>query len=121
MTSQTFSDWLDKLKIAWETKNPQMAADLCAENVLYYETPFDKPLKTKDEVLYDWKSVPEDQKDIIFDYKILSVNENLGIAHWTAKFTRIPSGNKANLDGIFKVVLNEEGLCTEFRQWWNSA
>lgn len=120
MTNRMFSGWLDKLKTAWETKNPQMAADFCAENVLYYETPFGKPLTTRQEVLNEWKSVPNGQKDITFDYEILIVNENFGIAHWTAKFTRIPSGEKANLDGIFKVTLNGDGLCTEFRQWWNS-
>lgn len=120
MTNQTFSNWLNKLKIAWETKNPNAATDLCAEKFLWHETPFSKPLETKEQLLEEWKSVLN-QENISVSYEILSIYENFGIAHWTAKFTRIPSEGKANLDGIFKVKLNESGLCTEFRQWWNST
>lgn len=117
MTHEGFEKWLEGLKTAWETKNPQMAADLCAENVLYYETPFDAPLKSREEVLHEWEHVPTGQKDITFNYKILSVSEDLGINHWTAAFTRIPSGEKVSLDGVFMVKLDSNNQCTEFHQW----
>ena len=119
MTRQQFEDWLERLKIAWETKNPEVAANLCAGKVLYYETPFGKPLMKRKEVLKEWENVPRSQKNITFSYEILSLEDNFGIAHWSAKFTRLPSYKKAHLDGIFKVSLNEKGLCTEFNQWWN--
>ncbi len=119
MTYEKFNNWLNKLKVAWETKNPNAAIDLCAEKFIWHETPFSKPLETKEQLLEEWKSVLN-QENISVSYEILSIHENLGIAHWTAKFTRIPSGNKANLDGIFKVSLDENGKCTEFHQWYNS-
>lgn len=119
MTQQKISDWLENLKIAWETKDPQKVKNLCAENVLYYETPFSKPLN-RDEVLKEWQSVPKSQKDIRVTYDILSFENNKGIAHWSAAFTRIPSDEKVYLDGIFLITLNEENLCTEFHQWWNA-
>ena len=118
MSPQRFVEWFNKLKIAWETKNPQDAADLCAEKVLYYETPFGVPLKTKWEVLKEWQTVPSSQKDIVFSFEILNVDKSAGIAHWSVEFTRIPSGKKTFLDGIFKVILNDDNLATEFRQWW---
>jgi len=119
MTRKQFEDWLEKLKVAWETRDPEAAANLCAEKVLYYETPFGRPLTQRKDVLKEWESVPGEQKDITFSYEILSLEDNFGIAHWSAKFTRLPSGKKAHLDGIFKISLNEKGLCTEFHQWWN--
>lgn len=118
MIQNKFTKWLHELKIAWETKNPQRAANLCAEKVFYYETPFGEPLRTKQEVLKEWQTVPNSQKDIMFSFEILSFDESVGIAHWSVEFTRIPSGKKTFLDGIFKVTLNESGLATEFRQWW---
>ncbi len=118
MTEKVFAEWLNKLKIAWESKNPQGAADLCAEQTLYFETPFGPPLKSKQEVLKEWESVPKSQKDIVFSYNILSVSETMGIAHWSASFTRIETGKHVKLDGIFQVKLNESKLAEEFHQWW---
>lgn len=119
MTRQQFKEWLDKLKSAWETKNPNAAIDLCAEQFLWYETPFSEPLKTKEQLLKEWKSVLN-QENISVSYEILCINENMGIAKWKAAFTRLPSKEKATLDGIFKVSLNEQGECIEFHQWYNS-
>lgn len=118
MTSYEFDSWLKKLKKAWENRDPQAAADLCAENLEYLETPFSEPLKTKKEVLEEWKSV-ENQKDVSLSYEIISIFGNHGIAHFSATFTRIPSSKKVHLDGIFQVKLDENNLCTEFRWWYN--
>jgi hypothetical protein len=119
MTRRQFKDWLDKLKRVWETRNPKAVIDLCAEKFLWYETPFSKPLKTKKQLLEEWKSVLNQEK-IFISYEILSINKNVGIAQWRANFTRLPSKEKATLEGIFKVSLNEQGECTEFHQWYNS-
>jgi len=119
MTHQQFKDWLDRLMIAWETKNPNAAVDLCAEKFLWHETPFSEPLKTKGQLLKEWQGVLN-QENISVSYEILSINENVGIARWIATFTRLPSKEKATLDGIFKISLNEQGKCTEFHQWYNS-
>ena len=48
------------------------------------------------------------------------MSENIGIAKWHAKFTRLPSKEKTELDGIFLVSLDNKGQCIEFRQWYNA-
>jgi hypothetical protein len=120
MTYEQFDKWLEDLKQAWVTKNPQAAIDLCADNFIWYETPFGKPITTREELLKEWQTVPSNQKDITVSYEIITVSSDFGLAHWSAKFTRIPSGEKAHLDGIYKVSLNERNLCTEFHQWYNT-
>ena len=50
MTRQQFDKWLKDLKTAWESKNPNAALDLVAEKFIWYETPFIKPLSTKQEL-----------------------------------------------------------------------
>lgn len=119
MTKQDFVKWFDKLKNAWENKNLDSALDLCADKFLWYETPFAEPLRTKAQLLKEWQSVL-DHKDISVSYKILSIDNNVGFAHWNAKFKRIYSNENAELDGIYMVTLNEKGLCTEFHQWYNT-
>ncbi|NTU74308.1 nuclear transport factor 2 family protein [Candidatus Roizmanbacteria bacterium] len=118
MNRSAFESWLKALGKAWIDRDPKAAAAICAESVLYYETPFDPPLRSRNEVEKIWQEVPASQKDIEFSYEILSVDEVLGIARWNASFTRVPSEKRDTLDGIFTVKLDNLGLCKEFHQWW---
>ena len=118
MNHSSFKHWLDTLGQAWITRNPKTVANICAEKVLYFETPFDKPLVSKKEVEKIWQEVPNSQKDIEFSYKIVSVNQEIGVAKWRASFTRLPSGIRDTLDGVYFVKLDNNGLCKEFHQWW---
>lgn len=119
MTTEDFEQWLHGLKKAWENRSPQAAADLCAEHLEYFETPFSEPLKTRKEVFEEWKSV-ENQKDISVSYEIIGIFASCGVAHFSVTFTRIPNSEKVHLDGIFQAKLDENNLCTEFRWWYNS-
>ncbi len=101
-------------------RDPDMAAGLCAENVLYYEDPFAEPLEGRTAVREIWEEVPKTQKDIRFTFDIMAVHGQMGIAHWSASYTKISSGKRVPLDGVFVVTLDEKGLCSEFRMWWNS-
>ena len=118
MNKTSFKRWLDALGKAWITKDPRAASDICTNDITYYETPFGNPLRSRVEVEHVWKEVPESQKDVDFTYEILTVNEDFGISRWRASFTRIPSGIRDTLDGIFMVKLDKSGLCKEFHQWW---
>lgn len=117
--AQKFNTWLEKLKTIWEKRLPEDVVGLCAEKFDWYETPFDEPITTKESLLQEWQSVVQ-QEDITVTYDILSTDSVKGIAHWHAVFRRLPSGEQAELDGIFEVSLDERGLCIEFRQWYNS-
>jgi hypothetical protein len=119
MTKERFKDWLEKLINIWKTKSPNRVLDLVAEKFQWHETSFDKLITTKRDLLQEWQTVL-DQDDIAVTYEILSVENNIGIAHWSATFIRLPSKEKAELDGIYKVSLDENGKCTEFHQWYNS-
>ena len=120
MDSDTFRQWLDDLGSAWQSRDPDAAAQLCAENVHYHEDPFQEPLIGREAVRQVWQEVPTSQKDIEFSFDILAVTEHVGVAHWSAAFTRLPSGTRSELDGVYTARLDERGLCVEFHQWWNA-
>jgi hypothetical protein len=117
MDPETFSSWLDAYGRAWETGDPQAAADLFAEDAAYYETPFDEPMRGREEIAEYWSGVPRSQDDVRFSYEILAASE--GIAHWSADFVRVPARVPVRLDGILLAKLDAEGRCTEFREWWH--
>lgn len=120
MNSSVFTKWLELLGKAWITRDPDIAASICAKNVVYYEDPFQKPLKGRPAVRKIWEEVPKTQKNISFTYDIITVYNQTGIAHWSASYTSVSSGTRETLDGVFIVTLDKKGLCEEFRMWWNT-
>lgn len=118
MNEINLEKWLKTLGEAWVTKNPELTGSICADDVKYYEHPFEEPRVGRKAVVEEWQNVPNSQKDITFDFDIIGITNDTGVAHWRAEFTRVPVGKRDILDGIFTVKLNERGLCTEFHMWW---
>lgn len=119
LLTKQFKTWLELLKTAWETKNPELATELCSDEFIWHETPFKIPITTKRALLDEWKSV-EAHKDIAMTYEILNYSNNTGIANWSAAFKRLPEDIDTHLEGIYLVKLDPQGKCTEFHQWYNS-
>ena len=118
MNEPMFQNWLSQLGKAWVTKDPNLVGSICSETVRYCENPFEEPRKGRQAVIDEWQNVPTSQKDITFDFDIIGITNGIGIAHWQASFTRVPSEIRDTLDGVFTVKLDSAGLCTEFRMWW---
>ena len=118
MNAEDFRDWLEALKRAWEDRDPQAAVELFSADAIYRESPFDKPLRGRDEIFEYWSHVPKTQDLVKFTYQILAVSEGKGIARWQALFQRIPTQVQVKLDGIMLVQLNAENHCSFFEEWW---
>lgn len=118
MSVNKYNDWLTRLGKAWENRNPDAAASLFTNKFTYHETPFDKPCHSKSAVRKLWSEVPQSQKNIHFRHEIILANKKTCLANFHAKFTRLKTLKRAELDGIFLIKLNSKGLCTLFRQWW---
>ena len=119
MDSEVFGRWLDAYGRAWETKDPEAAADLFVEDATYYETPFDQPMRGRAEIMEYWSGVPRSQDEIRFSYEILTASAGEGIAHWDANFVRLPTGTPVEIDGVLLAKLDADGRCTEFREGWH--
>jgi len=120
MDETKFRSWLDAYGRAWEMGDAKGAMTLFAPAAAYHETPFDPPMVGLDAIHDYWKAgATESQREVLFRYEVLSVAGDLGIARWTATFTRVPSGVVARLDGVLVARFDAGGRCTEFREWWH--
>ena len=119
MTLQAFDDWLHSYGRAWESRDPQAAADLFAEDGSYQVTPFLEPMRGKPAILEYWTHVAQTQQDIQFGYEILAVTPEHGIARWWASFVIVSPGLQTKLDGIFLISLDENSRCHSLREWWH--
>jgi hypothetical protein len=119
MNASNLDQWLERYGRAWADRNPLAAKGLFSPGAEYHETPFDPPFIGREAIGEYWADVPRSQADITFQSRVLAVFDRTGIAHWHAAFTRVPSGRRVELDGVFVLTFDEGGSCTELREWWH--
>jgi len=121
MDRSTFQTWIDTLGRAWETRSASLAADLFTDDASYAENPFDEPMHGRAAILAYWSALPREQENIRVHLEIVEITPTTGIARWTASFTRIPSGQRAHLEGLFVASFKEgERRAHAFREWWQA-
>jgi hypothetical protein len=114
-----FKSWLDAYGQSWENRNLEAAAALFTENGTYQVTPFLEPIYGRKAVFEYWSEVARTEESIRFGYEILVANPELNIARWSASFVIVPQELQTQLDGIFLISLDEEGLCRSLQEWWH--
>jgi SnoaL-like domain len=114
-----FKSWLGAYGQAWESRSPEAASALFAENGTYRVTPFLEPMCGRKAIFDYWSQVARTENNIKFGYEILVASAELNIAKWTASFVIVPQGLQTKLDGIFLISLDAEGRCTSLREWWH--
>jgi uncharacterized protein (TIGR02246 family) len=121
MNREQFQTWIDTIGRAWETRDAALAADLFTDDATYQENPFGEPLRGRPAIFDYWAALPREQQDIRVRLEIVEVTANTGIARWTATFVRIPSGQRAHLEGVFVASFNDNTTRAHaFREWWHA-
>jgi hypothetical protein len=110
-------NWTKEFMDSWKELDWERTLKTLDKRVEYYENPIDKPCSSFNEVINLWNVVGENQKDIDYKYEIVSFNEKTCIINWQMTRTMTKGNIKQEIDGIFQISLNEEGLCTFFKQW----
>ena len=118
MIDNKINVWFESLKSIWLNKTPNEIESLVANKFYWYENPFQPPINTQEELLKEWQSILN-HKSLSIDYKIISAQNNVGIAIAESTFTLIDTKDRVEMKGIWFVILDKEGKCTEFRQWFN--
>ena len=120
MNNHNLQSWTKKLGKAWTNRDAKAAAYLFAKNCKYYESALENPCNNWSDILKLWQTVPQNQKNVVFKFKILAISDKFGIVNWDVKRTLLPSNEKQVIDGIFQISLDKNGLCIFFKQWRKS-
>ena len=117
LTLAAVEAWLGRYKEAWEQRDPDRAAALFTENAPYHETPFDAPKAGRSGIRDYWAKVTADQRDVAFKSNVVAITARTAVARWSARLTA--SGTRVELDGVFLLAFDANGLCKELREWWH--
>ena len=120
MNMSELERWLGAYGEVWENRDAEGVAQLFQDDALYFETPYAEPFRGREGIKGYWSNVTADQRDITFESEPVGVIGNTGIAKWSAKFTLASNDAKVELNGVFLLDFNEQGLCTTLREWWHA-
>ena len=117
MLKEKYEKWTKEFMESWKALDWKRTLETLDKNVEYYENPIDKPCQNFEEGTNLWNIVADNQKDISYEFEIISYNENTCIVNWQMTRTMTKSEIKQKIDGIFQVSIDDEGKCTFFKQW----
>ena len=120
MDLEAFDAWLRRYFEAWGSNEGAAVAELFAEDALYFVEPFGGPrMRGRAEIVQQWTSDPDAQRDVRWEYEPIAVVGRRGVAHWRVSFA--PDGladRRVELDGILLIDFDDAGRCTEHREWY---
>lgn len=118
MDVATFRRWLGEYGRAWETCDPDAAAQLFTSDASYQWGPLEQPLRGREQIRARWEEATGRQREVRFGSEPLSVSDERGIARWWVSFIR--DDQRVKLEGIFDISLTADSLCQSLREWWNA-
>ena len=120
VTLDELDRWLDAYGRAWEREDIDAFVACFAEDAVYAWGPWGEPLRGHDEIRARTQQAVGAQENIRFGHEVLAITpDGRGIARWWVS-TEDSAGQIEEDEGIFLVTLDGDGVCTEFREWWNS-
>lgn len=113
--------WLDTYGRAWEQMDADGFVGCFAEDASYHWGPWEKPFVGHDAIRGAFDYAVARQDNVRFGHELLAITpDGRGLARWWVSM-QIPSeGTVEEDEGVFLVTLDADGLCTDFREWWNS-
>jgi uncharacterized protein (TIGR02246 family) len=119
--TDALDDWLWAYGQAWETRDPEGFGALFTHDAVYYWTPLDPPRSGREQICLAFENAVARQRDIHFDYELVTMDERVSVVRWRCRFHRVPGDHEVRLDGIMLLKMNDAGKCYEFTEWWHST
>jgi hypothetical protein len=115
------TEWLDEYGRAWEERDADAAASLFAEDAVYQWGPFGRKLRGRPVIREAWAEATDEQRNIKFGYEVLTASARGGIVRWWVRADMPALGVQSRNEGICRIAFDDDGLCSSFEEWYNSA
>jgi SnoaL-like domain len=112
-------EWLERYRRAWETADPDAAAALFTEAVVYRSSPFREPHVGRDGIREYWERATGDQSDVAVRFgRPITEGNRTAVEWWT---TMRDERTEVTLPGILFLRFAPDGRCEELREAWMVA
>ena len=114
------TEWLDAYGRAWEERDPDSAAELFSEDAVYQWGPFGQRLHGRPFIKAAWAEATETQQNVEFGYEVMSASARSGLVRWWSAYDQPDRELRVRIEGIFRLVFDEDGLCKSLEEWFNA-
>jgi len=113
MDHASFQSWLDHYVAAWRSGDPADIGALFSAAADYYYGPYRDPVRGRDAIVADWTSDPDEPGSWEAEYSPVAIDGEVAVARGESRYT-----NGTTYSNIFVCRFDENGRCTEFREWF---
>jgi hypothetical protein len=111
--------WLDAYVRAWKTYDPQAIGDLFSENATYAYSPFSEPIRGRAAIVASWLEEPDTPGTYDGHYEPIMIEDDSAVTNGRSLyFEQDGSTLRAEWNNIFVLHFDDEGRCTEYREWY---
>jgi len=107
------NNWLATFKKGWTTKNIDLVLDLFAEDIRYWETPYQQ-LPDKAALRKEWEAARK-QNNILLDLQLFASSGNKHTILWQLSYQN-EKLELQNWAGTYLIELDAVGKCIYFHQ-----
>lgn len=118
LTEQQVKNWLENYGKAWETSDVKILELLFSKNALYYETPFQKPLRGIKEIQEYWKAEGCVWADVKFTTKRFWFFNSFFFAEWICRLKRASTKTDVKMSGVFLCEAKNDKV-KNFKEFWH--
>ena len=111
------NEWLDRYFAAWASNDPVAVGALFARDATYAVSPFAEPWRGRDEIVRRWTAGNGELRH--HEHTVLAAGAGSGVAHWRV-VVATGAGGKLEMDGMLLLAFNDDGECTDHREWYMS-
>ena len=113
------SEFLEKYKKAWETRDADLAASLFTRDARYKENPFGEPIIGREAIHDYWAAATARQEDIRFTVTNSLHSGYVLIAEWNCAYRDRFTSQRRELAGMFFADFYGNQV-RAFREYWQS-
>ncbi len=121
LTRDGFASWLERYVAAWRSRDPDAIGDLFSEDVTYSQTGGQTVVEGRAAVVRDWLEASY-EPDLSWEaaYEPLAIEDQVYVGVGSTRYLRA-DGTREDFSNIFVCRFDEDGRCSELREWWMRA
>jgi len=111
--------WLQAYVQAWESYDEKTIGELFSDDAIYSYHPYREPVHGRDAIVDLWIKNPDPQGTYDGHYEPLLIEGNRAVTQGRSLyFEQDGKTLKTEFDNIFVLHFDEQGRCTEYREWY---
>ena len=118
MDEQAVAAWLDGYSRAWKTYDPEQIGDLFSEDAVYFDNPFDEPVRGREAIVASWLEDPDEEGTYEGRYRPVLVAGDQAVANGYSRYLAGDGGVAKEFDNLLLLRFDADGRCVEYREWY---